>query len=82
MKPGRLRIAGAAALAVMVFVGGARLSLAQEPTRVRSLTLYIDPATGQIFTRPARGRQKLIVGGETADPAMIENQVEWRRRPP
>lgn len=65
----RLRILIVAAACVIV--GGGR-ALAQSASNI---TLWVDAKTGQVFTRPGRGREPMKISG-TLDSAAMEQQIE------
>ncbi|MGO9606814.1 MAG: hypothetical protein ACLQAT_26060 [Candidatus Binataceae bacterium] len=76
MKVRKFRLAIAAAL------GAAMLALGPTaPARAQSamLKLYVDPATGQVFTKPGRGRTLLTeVPAAALDTSAIEQKVEQK----
>ena len=68
-------------LAVIVFgaamlVAAVRPALAQDYSRPKSLTLWVDTKTGQLFTRPGKGRRPFIIPAAGVETGAIEHQVE------
>ena len=74
----RLAIAGLAGAALVALAGtGVARAQSSSAGATPMLTLYVDPATGQVFTRPGKGRSLLTTIPATAlDPNTIERHVE------
>ena len=74
----RYAIAALAGAAFVVLAGtGAVRAQSSSAGAAPMLTLYVDPATGQVFTRPGKGRSLLTTIPATAlDPNAIERHVE------
>jgi len=78
MKFGKCRFA------IAVFLGAMLLALGSAaPTRAQSATpmlkLYVDPVTGQVFTRPGKGRSLLTeIPVSALDSSAIEHRVEQK----
>jgi len=78
VKLGKCRFAIAAVLGAILFVLGP-----SAPARAQSSTpmlkLYVDPVTGQVFTRPGKGRSLLTeVPVSSLDSSAIEQRVEQK----
>ncbi len=72
----RLMVA-AAMLGVAMLIGAIRPALAQDSTP-KTLTLWVDSKTGQLFTRPGKGRTPFVIPGAALDTSAIANQVEQK----
>jgi hypothetical protein len=67
----------AAMLGVAMLIGAIRPALAQDSTP-KTLTLWVDSKTGQLFTRPGKGRTPFVIPGAALDTSAIANQVEQK----
>ncbi len=74
MKLRRLMLAAAAILGALMLAPATRPAFAQD-ARSKFITLWVDPATGQLFTRPGRGRRAFIIPSAGVDTAEIESHV-------
>ncbi|HKN00293.1 MAG TPA: hypothetical protein VJX23_07225 [Candidatus Binataceae bacterium] len=74
MKVGKFRLAIAAVL------GAALLTLGQMArAQTTMLKVYVDPATGQLFTRPGKGRTMLAeVPAQALDTSALEQRIEQK----
>ncbi|MGH7780654.1 MAG: hypothetical protein ACREQR_12585 [Candidatus Binataceae bacterium] len=76
---GAIALAGATLIALAG--AGAVRAQTSSPGGTAMLRLYVDPATGQVFTRPGKGRSLLTTIPATAlDPNAIEQHVEEKTR--
>jgi hypothetical protein len=76
VKPRRWTLAAAGLFAAVVCIAGAWSAHAQDYGS-KSVTLWVDPATGQLFTRPGKGRKPFVLPG-MPDTSAIEHQVEQK----
>ena len=78
MKFRRLAITAILGAAVLA-LGSAAPARAQSSPSTPMLKLYVDPVTGQVFTRPGKGRSLLTeVPVSTLDTSAIERKVEQK----
>jgi hypothetical protein len=59
-----------------MFLAGIRPAFAQTESRSKSLTLWVDSKTGQLFTRPGKGRKPFVIPSAGIDTSAIESRVE------
>ena len=79
MKLERYRLAVAALVGAMLLALGTSGTAAAQSGATPMLKLYVDPVTGQVFTRPGRGRSLLTeVPATTLDANAIERRVEQK----
>ena len=71
-------IAAVAMLGAVMLAAGIRPALAQDYSKPKTLTLWVDSKTGQLFTRPGKGRKAFIIPAAGIDTGEIENHVEQK----
>jgi hypothetical protein len=78
VKLRRLKVAAALAFAAAMLIGSVGPALAQDEGRPKTMTLWVDPSTGQLFTRPGKGRKPFVIPAASLDTSEIEHHVEQR----
>ena len=79
MKLEKYRLAIAALVGAMLLALGTSGTAGAQSSATPMLKLYVDPVTGQVFTRPGRGRSLLTeVPVTTLDTSAIERRVEQK----
>jgi hypothetical protein len=79
VKVGKFRFAVAAILGTALFALGTPVPARAQSASTPMLKLYVDPVTGQVFTRPGKGRSLLTeVPVTTLDTNAIERRVEQK----
>jgi hypothetical protein len=79
VKVGKFRFAVAALLSAALLALGTSVPARAQSASTPMLKLYVDPGTGQVFTRPGKGRALLTeVPVTTLDSAAIERRVEQK----
>jgi len=71
-------IAAVAMLGAVMLAAGIRPAFAQDDLKPKTLTLWVDSKTGQLFTRPGKGRRAFIIPAAGIDTGEIENHVEQK----
>lgn len=79
MKVAKRRFPVAAILSVVLIALGTSVPARAQGYSTPMLKLYVDPVTGQVFTRPGKGRSLLTeVPATTLDANAIERRVEQK----
>ena len=78
MRSKRLTRLAAIVFGAAMLVAAVRPALAQDYSRSKSLTLWVDSKTGQLFTRPGKGRRPFIIPAAGVDTSTIERQVDQK----
>ncbi len=79
MKVGKCRFAIAAILGAFLLALGSAAPARAQSSSTPMLKLYVDPVTGQVFTRPGKGRALLTeVPVSALDSSAIEKRVEQK----
>lgn len=79
MKVAKRRFLVAAILSVVLIALGTSVPARAQGYSTPMLKLYVDPVTGQVFTRPGKGRSLLTeVPATTLDANAIERRVEQK----
>ena len=79
MRLGKYRFAKAVLLGAILLALGTSGTAGAQSSATPMLKLYVDPATGQVFTRPGKGRSLLTeVPATTLDANAIERRVEQK----
>ncbi len=77
MRSRRLMIAAAAILGA-VMLTAIRPALAQDNPKPKTMTLWVDSKTGQLFIRPGKGRTAFIIPAAGLGASEIEQQVDQK----
>ena len=78
MRSTRLMIAAVAMLGAVMLTAGLRPALAQDAPKPKTLTLWVDSKTGQLFIRPGKGRKAFVIPAAGIDTGEIEHHVEQK----
>jgi len=79
VKEGKCRFAIAAVLGAALLALGSAAPARAQSSSTPMLKLYVDPVTGQVFTRPGKGRALLTeVPVSALDSSAIEQRVEQK----